>query len=120
MATDRNESAAFGTEVRRLRHELELTQRQLASEVGIDFTYLSKLENGRGEVPGEETVRRLASALGADAEELLALAGKVPSALRTRAQKDVQFARFLRQLPTMSDKELKDIYQRLQIAPADE
>jgi transcriptional regulator with XRE-family HTH domain len=103
----------FAQRIQRLRRELGLTQRQLATDLGLDFTYLSKLENGRGEAPGEETVRKLAALLHTDQEELLALAGKVPIELRERAQRDVEFARFLRRLPTATDKELQEIYKRL-------
>jgi len=103
----------FGQRIQRLRRERNLTQRQVASELGLDFTYLSKLENGRGEAPGEETVRKLAAILQTDEEELLALAGKVPTELRERAQRDVEFARFLRRLPAATDQELQDIYKRL-------
>ena len=107
----------FGGRIQRRRRELELTQRGVAAKLGIDFTYLSKLENDRGEPPGEDTVRNLAEVLDDDAEELLALAGKVPTELRSRAQNDVQFARFLRRLPNMSDKELDDLYRKFKIAP---
>jgi transcriptional regulator with XRE-family HTH domain len=107
----------FGQRIQRLRREQALTQRELASQLGIDFTYLSKIENDRGEAPGEDLVRRLADVLHADVEELLALAGRVPAALRDKAQTDVDFARFLRRLPNLSDKELRDIYKRLKIAP---
>lgn len=107
----------FGRRIQRLRRERDLTQREVASQVGIDFTYLSKLENDRGEPPGEDTVRKLADVLQTDVEELLALAGKVPAALRNRAQHDVRFARLLRHLPSVSDKELQDIYKRLKITP---
>jgi transcriptional regulator with XRE-family HTH domain len=103
----------FGHRIQRLRRELSLTQRQVAEELGLDFTYLSKLENDRGEPPGEETVRNLAAILKTDEEELLALAGKVPTELRARALRDVEFARFLRRLPNASDKELREMYKRL-------
>ena len=104
----------FGQRIQRLRRDRHVTQRQLAAELGLDFTYLSKLENDRGEPPGEETVRKLAAILQPDdEEELLALAGKVPAELRMRAQRDVQFARFLRRLPNATDQELRDIYKRL-------
>ena len=107
----------FGERIQRLRREQKLTQREVAQKLGIDFTYLSKLENGRGEPASEELVLKLADILGTDAEELLALAGRVPGELRQRAQDDVEFARFLRRLPSVSDKELRDIYKRLKIAP---
>jgi len=81
----------------------------LADAVGIDFTYLSKLENDQmGQSPGEELVRRLATALGEDAEDLLAAAGKVPiESLRDRAGRDAEFARFLRKLPALPEKQLR-------------
>lgn len=107
----------FGKRIQRLRRELKLTQREVAGQLQIDFTYLSKLENDRGETPGEETVRKLAGALHTDEEELLAAAGKLPAALRGRAQQDVAFARFLRRLPDVSDNQLRDIYRRLKIKP---
>jgi HTH-type transcriptional regulator, competence development regulator len=106
---------SFGRRIKRKRRELGVTQRELAGRLKIDFTYLSKLENDRGEPPGEKTVRNLAAELGDDAEELLALAGKLPDQLRTRAQQDVAFARLLRRLPGLPDDELQDIYRQLKI-----
>jgi transcriptional regulator with XRE-family HTH domain len=118
MATEsRPLEERFGTRIQKLRRDSGLTQRQVAAELGIDFTYLSKLENDRGEPPGEATVRKLAAILQTDPEELLALAGKIPSELRLRAQQDVEFARFLRRLPNVPDAELQDIYRRLNITP---
>ena len=108
-----SEEETFGQRVKRLRRERDLTQRQVAAALGLDFTYLSKVENGRGEPPSEETVRKLATILGTDEEELLALAGRVPAELRVRAQRDVKFARFLRRLPSATDQELGDMYKRL-------
>jgi transcriptional regulator with XRE-family HTH domain len=84
----------------------------VATDLGIDFTYLSKLENGRGEPPGDDTIRKLADLLGLDAETLLALAGKVPGELRQMAQEDRDFAIFLRRLPQMSPEERRNLYRR--------
>lgn len=102
---------SFGQRIQRLRRRAGLTQRQLAGKLGIDFTYLSKLENGRGEPPSEDLVRRMAEEFGIDAEELLAKAGKLPSELRERAQEDVQFATLLRALPRLSEDELRRVYR---------
>lgn len=107
----------FGRRIKDRRRELGLTQRQVAQRLDIDFTYLSKLENNRGEPPGEQTVRNLADVLDEDEEELLALAGKVPEELRDRAQQDLDFARLLRRLPDLPDKDLAAIYRRLKISP---
>jgi HTH-type transcriptional regulator, competence development regulator len=55
--------------------------RQLAVRVGIEPSYLSKIERGQQPPPGEETIHRLATELGEDPDVLLALAGKVSSDL---------------------------------------
>lgn len=69
----------FGERLRELRKERGLTLRALAESVGVDFSYLSKIENGKaGYLPGADTIRALADALEADALELLELADKVP------------------------------------------
>jgi transcriptional regulator with XRE-family HTH domain len=74
-------SESFGEFVRSRRKSKKKTQRHLAREVGIDFTYLSKVEN---EAPGfstvsERTLRKLAGALDVDPDEMITRAGKVPS-----------------------------------------
>ncbi len=105
----------FGQRIKRRRRELGLTQRQIAEVLEIDFTYLSKLENDRGEPPGEKTIRKLSIELHEDAEELLALAGKVPERLRDRAQHDLAFARLVRRLPDLTDSQLREINRSLNI-----
>jgi len=59
-----------------------MTLRSLAEAAGVDFTYLSKIENERVEhLPSAETIRDLAQALDVDAMELLKLANKLPPEL---------------------------------------
>lgn len=73
---------AFGERLRELRVGKALTLRQLADTTGVDFTYLSKLENGRvSYTPSAEMIRKLAQALDADPLELLELADKLPPEL---------------------------------------
>ncbi len=55
--------------------------RQVAGRVGIEPSYLSKIERGDESPPGEQTIRRLAEELGENPDALLALAGKVSSDL---------------------------------------
>ncbi len=105
------DDGSFGRRIQALRRTRGLTQRQLAEKLGIDFTYLSKLENSRGEPPGEATVRKLARELSADAEELLALAGKISVELREKAVEDPDFALLLRRLPSLPDSVLQHIYR---------
>lgn len=101
----------FGSHLRDLRKARRLTQQQLANAVGVDFTYISKVENGRVDPPSESTIRKIADALGADAEELLANAGKVSPELRDAAASEPQLALLLR---TIGRKPLTpDQYRRM-------
>jgi len=77
----------FGEVIRELRHNRQLSQRQLAATVGVTFTYISKIENHKldfGEFPSEAMIHKLADALDADENDLLLLAKKVPPRIRER------------------------------------
>ena len=67
----------FGERIRELRVEKGMAQRDLAKSVDIDFTYLSKIENGKVPPPSDEVIHKLANRLEVNAEELLSLAAKV-------------------------------------------
>lgn len=76
----------FGQKLREFRQEKGMTLRALAEAAGVDFTYLSKIENDKvGYLPGAETIRDLAQVLGVDAIELLELANKLPPELAALA-----------------------------------
>jgi transcriptional regulator with XRE-family HTH domain len=77
----------LGTKLRELRHAKGLTLRTLADRVGVGFTYLSKIENGKlesGHAPSEQLVQILARELNGDERELLLLANKIPETIRRR------------------------------------
>ncbi len=73
------EARKFGARLRGLRTQAGLTQRELADNVNVDFTYLSKIENGVLPPPSEKVILRLAEVLNADKDELITLAGRIPS-----------------------------------------
>ena len=77
----------FGERLRQLRQARNLSQRDLAEQVGVNFTYISKIENEKldfAQFPGEELIRKLAKALEADEDELLILAQKIPEQIKKR------------------------------------
>jgi transcriptional regulator with XRE-family HTH domain len=67
---------ALGARLRQLRREAKLNLKQVAVQVPMSDGNLSRIENGRQGPPSDETVERLARALGADPTELLELAGR--------------------------------------------
>lgn len=71
----------FGAFIRREREAKEIGLREMAKKIGVSPTYLSKVERDEFPPPAEDKVRKVAGFLGLDADELLALAGRVASDL---------------------------------------
>lgn len=68
----------LSSEIRRRREVAGLTLRSMAERVQVSPAYLSRVERGKVP-PSDALVMTVARALGADAEELLLLAGRVPA-----------------------------------------
>ncbi|MBI3464768.1 MAG: helix-turn-helix transcriptional regulator [Planctomycetes bacterium] len=95
----------FGSKLRELRRKKGLTLRALAEAVGVDFSYLSKIENGKaGYLPGADTIRSIAEALDADPLELLRMADKVPPEVQGFA-KHASARRFLQRAQEVASPE---------------
>ena len=67
-------SPHVGAMIREARQARGITLRQLASQVGIHFTHLSKIENGKDQI-GRKPLTRIAEELGVDPDLLLGEAG---------------------------------------------
>jgi transcriptional regulator with XRE-family HTH domain len=100
---------SFGSYIRERREALREDDsahsvRQLAQRVGVEPSYLSKVERGLVAPPGEEKIIRLAKELGENPDVLLALAGKVSQDLQAAIRKRPKlFAELIRQLESMPD-----------------
>ncbi len=66
---------SWGEILRKKRLEIGLTQRELAERIGVDISYISKMENGRVPAPSNATIHRLSKTLGGSAKALLDAAG---------------------------------------------
>jgi transcriptional regulator with XRE-family HTH domain len=89
---------------RRREEDPSYSLRQLAARIGVEPSYLSKVERGAEAPPSEEKIRRLAQELGEDPDVLLALAGKVSADLMKAIRKRPQlFARLIRELAELPD-----------------
>jgi HTH-type transcriptional regulator, competence development regulator len=96
----------FGSRLRELRKQAGMSQRDVAKKAGIDFTYLSKIESGSLAPPREDKIINIAVILNADKDELITLAGKIPSDL-SEILKDKSVVKLLRSASK------KEIYQFL-------
>ena len=99
----------FGIYVRARREALRaedrtFSVRQVAARVGIEPSYLSKIERGDQPPPGETTIIAIATELSEDPDILLALAGKVSTDLREAILKrPALFAELIRELKNQPD-----------------
>ncbi len=103
-----------GQRIREIRKHRNLTQRELAERVGINFTYLSRVENDRlddQQTPREETIQRIARVLDADADELLLLAKRIPDAYRDRI---LSRPGVFRKLLNLSDTALDELVRSIE------
>lgn len=105
---ERGSQNEVGATLRKRREELReedprYSLRQVAGRVGVQPSYLSKVERGLVPPPSEETLVALAGELDLDADVVLALAGKVSSDLkeviRSRPELFGELLRSLRDLP---------------------
>ncbi|MEP6672784.1 MAG: helix-turn-helix transcriptional regulator [Chthoniobacter sp.] len=94
----------------RARSDRRFSLRQVATRIGIEPSYLSKIERGEQPPPGEETICRLADELEADRDALLALAGKVSGDLleiiRHRPALVAELLRAIRRAPARQVAEM--------------
>lgn len=97
----------FGELLKNLRKNRGLSQRNLALAVGVDFTYLSKIENGVLPPPADETIVRIAGALGLESDELLLAANRVPPDITGLVTRSKSIPELLRITKDLSEEELR-------------
>jgi HTH-type transcriptional regulator, competence development regulator len=103
----------FGATIRALREEKRIGLRQFARMLGVSATYLSKIEREEMPPPAEDRVKEIAWLLDQDADELLALAGKVASDLNEIIRNQPrEMAAFLRTASGLSGQELERLTER--------
>jgi HTH-type transcriptional regulator, competence development regulator len=103
------DDASLGEFIRQRRESLRaddpaFSVRQVAERVGIEPSYLSKVERDIGSPPAEDTLVRLAADLDVDADVMLAMAGKVSRDLRDVIRRRPQlFGQLIRELKDSPD-----------------
>jgi transcriptional regulator with XRE-family HTH domain len=87
----------FGEKLRQVRRDAGFTQRGLAESAGLDFSYISKVENDRNSPPAADTIVRICNVMKVPPESLLALTGKIPSDVKETISANVAAQEFLRE-----------------------
>lgn len=67
----------FGRLLRKLRNEKGISIKKLAPALGLDYSYISKLENFKVN-PSPKVIKKLSHYFNYDSDELMLSAGKIP------------------------------------------
>ena len=97
-----------------LEKDRRYSLRQVAFRIGIEPSYLSKLERGESWHLSEEKIITLAEDLGEDKDVLLALAGKISTDIQEVIRKRPQlFAQLIRDLKNLPDNAVLRIVREI-------
>jgi len=105
----------FGKFIRRQREALRaedptFSVRKVAARIGVEPSYLSKVERELEGPPSEKKIRALATELGEDPDSLLALAGKISTDLQAAIRQRPQlFSQLIRELKNMPDEDVQRV-----------
>ena len=86
--------------------------RAVASRVGLSPSAMSQIENG-GLLPEEQTVRRIASEIGFDPDELVSLSGRLPVALRDVLLDRPELRGLVEKLATASPEKVEQVMKMI-------
>ena len=107
MATS-GKQKPFGPTLRDMRLAKGYSLRKLADLVGVSPTYLSQVEQGNVDPPTAERVQKMAEILKENADELIALAGRVPGDLPKIIQKQpTQMPELLREAKGLTAEQMQ-------------
>lgn len=98
---------SFGKYIRNSRLRQKISQKELAAKIGLDFTYVSKIENGRMST-SESTIIKMAEVLGENPDELTLLANKIPSDFREIFQSSKEIPLIFRKISNLSPGKQKE------------
>jgi len=102
----------FGTVLRRIRKSKDMTQREVARAINMDFSYFSRLETDQFKsLPTRETIAKIADAMQCtevEKADLLAAAGRVSEEMQARPE----LRRLFRTAAQLPSSELEELVQQ--------
>ena len=116
LAPERTENpTSFGAYIRAkrealLQHNSKYTVRKFAEQLGIQPSYISRIEREDVPPPSEETIVSMALLLSEDPDVLLAMAGKVSNELRQAIiRRPRLFSELIRHLKDAPDRSVLSV-----------
>jgi transcriptional regulator with XRE-family HTH domain len=104
---------SFGRLLRDKRLEKGFSLRKFAEAVGVSPTYLSQVEQGNVQPPTADRVKRMAELLEENADEWIALAGRVPEDLPKIIQEQpTEISELLREASGLTADQLRKLREQ--------
>jgi transcriptional regulator with XRE-family HTH domain len=104
---------SFGQLLRETRLARGISLRKFAERVGVSPTYVSQVEQDNADPPTAERVKKMAEDLGANPDEWIALAGRVPDDLPGIIQEEpTAFPELLREASGLSAEQLRILSEK--------
>jgi transcriptional regulator with XRE-family HTH domain len=108
MAKHRGKS--FGETLREKRVEKGFTLRKFAQAIGVSPTYLSQVEQEKMSPPSPGRIKQMAELLGANSDEWIALAGRMPGDLKAIIQEEpTEFPELLREASGLTAEQIRKL-----------
>jgi len=111
----------FGKVLQKIRRSKDMTQREVAKKIDMDFSYFSRLENDRFDSkPTPDTINKIADALDCDEkerDELMGAAGRITGELERAAQmanKNPEMMKLFRSAIHLSPEQLAQYAKRIE------
>lgn len=102
----------FGQVLREWRLAKGFTLRKFAEDVGLSPTYISQVEQDNVDPPTAERVKTMAELLGANSDEWIALAGRLPEDLPAIIRKEpTAMPELLREASGLTTKQLQQLLE---------
>jgi len=116
----------FGTYIKRIRENKNMTLNQVALYADISAAQLSRIENGKRETPKPVTVEKIAKALRVDYEELMVVAGYLDESNDEEISKFEYYRRkinkefpdidlMFKDMASLTGEDLEEIYELIKI-----
>jgi transcriptional regulator with XRE-family HTH domain len=107
--------STFGQILKELRRSKGISQRDLAELVGVDFSYISKIENDRLPPPAATTVEKICEVLKIPSENLLSYSGKMGSGIKDIIISSTEAMKFMNEAKRMNltDEDWKSLTQKM-------
>jgi transcriptional regulator with XRE-family HTH domain len=112
----------FGQLLKEHRRNINISQRELAKRINVDFSYISKIENDHLPPPAANTIVAICEVLEISSETLLSIAGKIPDDIQKTVGESKAAQEFLRQAQhlNLTEDEWANMRQSLQNLRGDE